>query len=175
MAELIQNTRLTGTRISVFHSVFGVIFSYIVDAKGTIVRNPSEYVELTPDRILEELAKFGFFVEYDPKAHLPEPQLEYLRTLNNLGFDKIRLLRVYEIVNMEQQAEIYIVAFQASPLPYWLNNDYSARRAEFRDALEKGYATNLSAISQTKDYNWSWLYGFVANIEDVLNENAEEL
>lgn len=145
----------------------------MIDAKGAIVDPATEPPELTPTQILTELSKFGFLIEYSPQAHLPASQLSYLITLQGLHYDKLRILRVWDMVNNTEQSQVYVVAFKSDPNGNWLNNDYSPRRSEYLSALENGSAINISAISQEQNYNWSWLYGFVANIEDVLAENAE--
>ena len=72
-----------------------------------------------------------------------------------------------------QKYTIQIVAFISSVNPYWLNNGYSCSKKEFTECLNNGSACNLTMISETKKYNWSWLSGFVANIEDVIKDNAE--
>ena len=42
---------------------------------------------------------------------------------------------------------------------------------EFQDALATGNAINISAISQQYHYDWSWLYGWIGDIDDILEEH----
>lgn len=173
VSNLIQDARLTGLRIELTHTTFGVLFACVIDAVGAIVDPTVEPPELTPTQILTELAKFGFLIEYDPSAHLPASQISYLITLRGLHYDKLRILRVWRLVDNLEKADVYVVAFNSEANGNWLNNDYSPKRSEYLDALANGSAINISAISQSQRYNWSWLYGFVANIDDILANNVE--
>lgn len=176
VTNFIQDCRLSGTRIRVEHKVFGVLFACVVNAKGGIISNQDDghtVFELTPAQILAELAKYGFLVDYSPVKALPGDQLQYLMTLRDLHFDKLRYVSVWDIVNGQKQFISYVVAFKAEENGDWLNNGYSPSRLEYITALENGSALNVSNISASKNYNWSWLVGFVANIDDVVRDNAE--
>ncbi len=167
--------RLTGQRISVIHDDFGCLFSCVLQAKGDIVNelNDNIVIEFTPTQILSELEKYGFFVTYDPEKEVSSSQLNYLITLRGLGYDKIRILNTYTYFHGEQVFKWYIVAFKIKENADWINNAYAASEKEFLTALENGSAINISNISQTNNYTWSWLYGYVANIDDILEDNAE--
>lgn len=177
VSNFILNDKLTGTRIQVMHSDFGVLFACVVNGAGNLITCPQHNAvyELTPSQILSELAKYGFDIQYNPESNLSGNQIQYLMTLNELHFDKIRVMNVWSknTATGENEFATNIVAFMSILNPYWLNNDYSCSASEFADALTKGTAMNLTHISNTQKYNWSWLKGFVANIEDVLADNAE--
>ena len=174
VTEFITDPRLTGTRIKVEHSTFGTLFACLINPSGSIVHPLYNVNEMmTPDNILAELAKFGFFIEYNVRAHLPGNMVQYLMTLDSLHFDKIRIMGVWEDVLDRKEFKTHIVAFKSSAHGQWLNNDYAPHRKEFLAALDAGTALNVSAISKCEHYNWTWLYGYVANIPDVLKENAE--
>lgn len=174
VADFIQDNRLSGLRISVVHEVFGVLFAYVVDADGDIVSKSSSLAPsgLSTDQILQELYKYGFIVYYNPRATLPGDQIQYLMTLRDLHFDKIRILGVKDFENRREVHRTYVVAFKIEENPLWLNLGYSPRREEFNKSIQEGSALNISNISDTKKYRWDWL-DYVANIDDILKDNAE--
>lgn len=177
VTDFIQCDILSGFRIQIKHDKLGILFACVLNSSGTLVSCPkcNATYEFTPSQILSELEKYGFLVEYNPEANLSGDQLQYLMTLNDLHYDKIRLLNVWEIdsITGEKIYNTQVVAFISSVNPYWLNNGYSCSKSEFNSALNSGSACNLTMISDTRKYNWSWLSGFVANIEDVIQDNAE--
>lgn len=166
----IKDDSLSGTRITVNHDKYGVLFSEIVNAKGYLV---SEYQDnivysLTDSQIFLELAKYGFLVEWSSAPHLSMDQITYLQILKGLHFDKLRLLNVIEWQDGLQLSNIYIVVFQANDLQAWLDNTYVADKKSFFDALNSGYALNITEVSKRKKYRWDWL-NYVADIQDLLD------
>lgn len=160
--------QFTGKRISVVHDVYGVLFSYVVDAEGDIVVDVEGSVMSTSE-ILAHLRRYGFFIEYPVKAQISDSQLAYLRLLLGLGYDKIRVMGVAT----NEETTTNIVAFQVANKPDWLNNDYTAKYSEFTEALFDGSAVNLTGISATRNYHWDWLT-YVASIQDILDNYSED-
>ena len=172
VTDFIQDSRLSGTRIAVNHTEFGTLFAYIVNADGTIVTLPDNLDNaITNAQILAELAKFGFYVEYEQQAHLSGDQIAYLMTINGLGYDKLRQLSVWQVERGVEIHKTYIVAFNIAQNPAWISVAYQASTREFTNALMNGSAINLTEISRTHDYNWDWLT-YVANIDDIIADNA---
>lgn len=167
-----HNERLSGTRLSVEHRVFGPLFTYIFDASGSIVDDVPDYdtLEISMKQVLFQLEKFGFIVEISPKLHISEAQVEYLKTLLELKYDKIRILKIWSMQGVHRYEDVKIVAFQVDPLGDWLNNAYSPPKAEYLKALDAGTAINLSDISKTQQFHWDWLKDKVLNIQDVIDE-----
>lgn len=182
VTEFVKNFNLQGTRISVTHPDFGVVFSEVLGAYGNYVTSlaTSDNVsttafELDTAHILQELRKYGFFIVYEQEEHLPEKMLEYLNTVRALGFDKLRVLNVWDRNTAgEQSFKWYVVVFQSCRHSDWLNNNYSASKKEYTSALLDGTAMNISEMNSAKGFNWSWL-DFVANIDDVIKDNMEAL
>lgn len=170
-----HDTRLHGTIIRITHSDFGVLFVCTVNSSGTILTpDPESGIihEFTTDQILEELKKFGFDVTFSLESGLSGDQLEYLMTVNALGFDKIRTLDVYTYDKMANKIfSQYVVVFNVEKCPEWINQNYSVDNKTFLDALNSGGAMNLTYVSQTKHFDWSWLT-YVANIEDIIENNS---
>lgn len=168
----LNDARLNGLRIKVEHPTFGTVFSTIVDPKGTLVDKDEEgyMYQMTPGQILSELKKWGFLIEYVPMDTLSGNQVQYLMTLNQLHYDKIRVLSVWDAPLGVEEHKVHVVAFQSDPLGDWLNSGYSPSRREFLSALEDGTAINITQISEQENYDWSWLYNWVADINDVLED-----
>lgn len=173
VTDLINDERLTGHRIAIVHPNFGTLFSCVLNAHGTMITELSENVSLEPstDQILAIMRKYGFDIIYKQISELPAKQLEFLRTLLTLGFDKIRILEVYTSIFGEREYKPYIIVFNVAQNPNWINIGHTASYKEFTDALANGSAVNISATSQANDWSWGWL-DFVANIQDVLDENS---
>lgn len=182
VAEIKAHPWLTGFRISVEHPQYGVLFSEILSAQGTCITGLGNSnaatrpaFELDTEHILQELRKFGFYITYNPREHLPKSMLEYLNTLRGLGLDKLRIMNVHETLSDgSTDYKWYAVGFKSCKLKYWLNNNYSASKKEFTDALLQGVAINVSELASAKGHNWSWL-DYVANIDDVIRDNLEAL
>ena len=171
--------RLTGTAILVNHTQYGTLFACLVNAKGSLLTpDPDSGIikEFTTDEILAELNKFGFDVTFEINQHLSGEQISYLLTLSGLNFDKIRKLAVYTYDKLGNQVfSEYIVAFNVEQCPDWINEDYTCGKPEYLEKLNAGVALNLTYMSQTSQFDWTWLT-YVANIDDIIRDNgyAEE-
>lgn len=173
VADFIQDDRLLGTRVQVVHTDFGVLFACVFNASGSMVSSTDDYTVIEPSiaELLLELSKYGFDVVYDPRKSLPGSQLEYLITLESLGYDKIRLLSVYSVQSGVKKFNTYVVGFNVDKNPMWINNGYAPSDKEFTGSLKDGSAINISGISKTRKWSWSWL-DYVADISDILKDNA---
>lgn len=173
--HVFNDNRLNGTIIRVTHSDFGVLFVCTVNSSGTILTPDPEsgiISEFTTDQILKELNKFGFDVTFNLEAGLSGDQINYLMTLDALGFDKIRTLDVYTYDGIgNREFNQYIVAFNIEKCSKWIDQNYSESEKDFLSALNGGGAMNLTYVSQTKQFDWSWL-DYVANIEDIISDNS---
>lgn len=177
VTDFYNNRTLRGFRIRVDHPAFGDVFCCVLHARGTAVTDVDEYgrSELSESCILAELAKFGFFIEYAHEENLSGRQIQYLMTLKQLDYDKIRIINVWSAPNGAKQWAPKVVAFQSRRLGNWLNNAYSPSEREFTAALVDGVAINLTDISKTKQFRWDWLKEFVGNIDDILADNADDM
>ncbi len=173
--HVFNDNRLHGTIIRVTHSDFGVLFVCTVNSSGTILTpDPESGIihEFTTEQILEELNKFGFEVTFNLEKGLSGEQLDYLMTLDSLGFDKIRTLDVYRYTDEYNKSfSPYIVAFNIEKCPTWIDASLSVGEKEFLSALNDGGAMNLTYVSQTQQFDWTWLT-YVANIKDIIENNS---
>lgn len=172
VSDFINDKRLSGIRISIEHQYLGTLFAYVICAKGDIIDDiDGDYLpELSTKQLLTELAKYGFYITYNQKAHLSGTQLDYLMTLSGLGYDKLRILSTYSYINGIKQFSTKVVVFNVSKNPEWLNLAYSPSELELLAALNSGSAINISAISRSKEFSWAWL-DYVADIQDILEDN----
>ena len=165
VSDYLQNTSLSGTKVEIVHNKLGTLFAYIVDASGELVSDVGPM--LTTTQVLKELARYGFLIEYDQKRYIDPKQLEFLKTLRALSFDKLRLLNV--VNPRTRQTTTCIVVFKIKYLPSWLDNTVSVYQKAFDVAVSDGYAFNVSTVSEAENYRWDWL-DYVANIDDIIRE-----
>lgn len=176
VTDFIQSDRLGGFRIAINHKDFGTLFAYIIDATGRLVTNyPDISCNFTTATILTELARFGFLVDYNPVKAMDGTQIQFLMTLQGLFFDKIRVLSVWDASSGEKQFKTHVVAFKTDPLGDWLNSAYCPSIKEYTDAVINGYAFDISAATAAKEMDWSWLVGWIGDINLILRDNAEAL
>lgn len=176
--DILDDDSLVGTLISIYHKKYGALFSHLVDSYGEIV-TPTPHGrphEFKYTEILEELAKFGFVVEFTPQLHLSDSMKSYLKTLQHLNYDKLRIITIkssskYIIDNLETIN--YVVAFSPDKLPKWLDNMYDPSKSEFSDALMAGDACNVSMSPEGKHLDWSWL-DYIASISDLIDNDLSE-
>lgn len=174
VSEFIQNPFLKGLRISVVHTKFGTLFATVLDASGSIVSEDYVHSEdaITNEQILNELAKFGFLVEYDPGVHLSAEQVDYLETLSGLHFDTIRKLTVTQ-KSAYKPAITNIIVFRCIDHPDWIDNNFVPKQEDLDAALVAGTAVNISNISSAESYDWSWL-DYVGNIQQIIEANVDD-
>lgn len=178
ITDLFNNDYLRGFRITVDHPAMGIVFACVLQARGTLVTPADAYSEgdMSPETILAELHKFGFYITFEQRLGLSGEQLEYLKTLNGLGYDKIRIVSAWDPKSQSDDTFVpVVVAFQASPLSEWLYNTYNPSYKEYSDAILSGIAINISAISETKQYRWDWLKDSVESIDDIIRDNADDM
>ena len=166
VSDIIHDDILTGLRIQVVHNLYGPLFVCVLNAQGSLitVEPGTEQIEFTTERILQELAKYGFFVTYEQIAELPTTQLAFLASLLYLGYDKLRVLPVKD----KDKSYLYLVVFDVAKVSTWLNNLHVASYSEYTKVLQNGGAVNIT--DKAKKWQWNWL-DFVANIEDILEQN----
>jgi hypothetical protein len=163
--------RLTGIIILVNHKQYGTLFACTIDSSGTLLTpDPvsGRIKEFTTDEILAELNKFGFDVTFEINQHLSGEQISFLMTINDLGYDKLRVLSVQQL---DGHYADYLVAFNVEKCPEWIKNDFTCGRRPFLESLNNSGAMNLTDLKQTKGFDWTWLT-YVANIEDIIRDNG---
>lgn len=170
VTDFINNPSLKGIKISVEHDTLGTLFAYVVEPEGKIVSKVDDS-GFTTDQLLRQLAVYGFLIEFAPELRLSFSQIEYLITLDKLGFDKLRRIGV-QVDPTKPIPELRIVGFNVKKLPEWLHNTYALTPDELSDALVNGYAIDITEISRTQKYCWDWL-DYVANITDIISDATE--
>lgn len=174
----IADEDLEGKLILVEHNIYGILFSCLVEAKGSLLAspdpcNPEMFHVFRIEDILMELYKFGFDIRLKRERKLTGDQLDYLMNLNSLGFDKIRMLTiVLPYVPHKPKYKVVVVGFIVNDHPKWLDNTYQCPESEFLKAIENGTAVNLTSISSSKNFDWSFLRDYVLSINDILAVNC---
>lgn len=171
----IMSDTLQGTVVRVDHDIYGCLFSYLVEGKGSTLSNYSVKMWST-EEILDQLKRLGFYIRYKEEKHLSGQMVEYLITLDQLKFDKIRIMFVDCPPPMATgEADIvkyYVVAFKVDAHPKWIDNTYRATEKEITEATMDGTAINISAISKDENFRWNFLGDYVLNISDIIEENS---
>lgn len=174
----IHDKELDGKLIQVTHKKYGVLSSFLIECDGVLLssyNNEDNFIhEFTPEEILEELCKFGFNIIYEPEKHLDGDQLDYLMSIQKLGYDKIRLMTIVRkrTAPGQRQCRTVLVAFNTDKHLNWCYNTYQCPEYEFLNALNDGSATNLTEISKKNKFNWAFMEDYVLNIDDILESNA---
>ena len=165
--------KLVGTVIEVYHDRLGALFTYLTEAHGDLIdARETGAPDMSVDEILDELSRFGFIVTFQRRAYLSVDQVEYLKSIRGLNFDKLRVLYVYQYTVTGAKHKVpHVVAFNVEKNVQWLDTSYVASLTEFTNSLDNGSAINLDDISKKSNFKWNWL-DYVANIDDVLADNA---
>ena len=83
-------------------------------------------------------------------------------------------MRILPVKFPDGLVKIKVVVFNVEQNPNWLAYPYEAPYKEWVNALSKsGSAVNITDISLTKQFDWSWL-NYVANIQDILDNQGKE-
>ena len=171
----VMSDTFQGTVVRVNHDDYGCLFSYTVEGQGPLISDlPVEI--MSTQEILDQFKRFGFYIRYKEIEHLPGNMIEYLITLDKLGYDKIRILFVDcpppHLIGEDDITKYYVVAFKVKDHPEWINNTYRATEEEITQGTMNGTAINVSAISKDEKFRWNFLGDYVLNIKDILEENS---
>lgn len=174
VCHYVQNKDIKGINVSVHHSKYGILLAYTINPQGDLVNPLSPDVKdiVKATTLLNELRRYGFYVDYVEEENLKPKMLELLKTIQGLHFDKLRLLFVHEN-NNPSKGHNYITAFSVSRLPEWINSGYSPSQKEWESALVTGSAFNVSGLENGKVFNWSWAYNAIFDIDELIENNTE--
>lgn len=167
---------LSGIVIRVEHEKYGCLFSYLVEGSGPLLtpKPDGQLFELSTDDVLMELEKFGFLVDFSMTPQLDDDQFSLLATASQLGYDKIRIMYVgtdtVESVGTVYERKANLVMFNIDKLPKWLDSQKVCTKDEFSEAVNNGYAINLthSKGGLNHGHNWSFLNEKVLAIDNIL-------
>ena len=174
LSKISDPTRLSGRVVSVKHSVYGTLFAATINGVGQLITTEDEEGNplpfLTKDEILKQIMKFGFYIYYDEKKHLPQDILVFLQNVMNVGFDKITKVFVEcSDAGGRKVWRPYIIAMKSEKNIDLLNFGCKVTRKVFNSKLESNCVMNLNR----EGYSWDWVT-YMANISDILNEQEED-
>ena len=177
VGDYIQNKDIVGTKVEVFHTLYGTLFAYTIAAKGDLITDITcwcQQDELMNGRIfLNELKKYGFYVDFVEEASLQYGQVELLRTVQGLHFDKLRLVSVHQD-NDKSMLTNYICVFNILKNPNWVNSGYSPSQTEWEQAIINGSALNVSGLEYAERFDWSWVYNAIYDIDEILSRYDDD-
>lgn len=146
----------------------------MIKGSGTLISTEDEEGELIPffttDQILEELQRFGFYVEYDVKSNLPMSTLSFLATVDNLGYDKITRVALESVNTDGDRIWTPIILIMKSQFnDDLLTFDCKLTKKKFQEKLA---ANTIMNVTHEQDLTWDWVK-YIANISDILDENID--
>ena len=173
VTELVNNKTLEGTLIKVEHAEFGTLFAAVAAGSGEIVTKNDDDGNLIPwmstNAILQQLAKFGFYIYYKEISSLDDDTIDYLMKAVNLGYDKITKLVVEYRENGRRIPREYVVALNSKQNEDLLGFGMHVTGAKFTNRITAG---KLITLQDNGVYQWDWLDS-IYNINDVLEENQD--
>jgi hypothetical protein len=168
VSEFCNSGILQGTNINITDPKRGTVFAYTINAQGTLPN--SEVSELSVEQILQELARWGFNVEFSPEFNLSEAQSRFIRSFLNMGCTHMRAVNVKDIKGT------FLIAFNVNDnrlLRYprnfprkLLDITYEFQRQEWNELLTCGII-QVNKQENYKQFSWNWLH-FVADINDLV-------
>lgn len=175
VSKYLQNFDIEGTKIEITHPKYGTLFAYTILPKGDLITDINCCCQdvMTHTTLLNEIQRYGFYVDYVAEAHLSAGLVNLLKTIQGLHFDKIRLFAVHENSD-PTNSTLYITAFNIQTNEQWLNSGYSPSRKEWEEAILNGTAMNVSGLNEARKYNWSWIYNAVYDIDQILSRYDDD-
>ena len=173
LSKVIDRPTISGQIIKVRHSKYGTLFAAILNGHGKLLNNCTEdnlpLPFMSTEEILTELQRFGFYITYDVKCHLPDNILDFLTTVDNLGYDKIT--KVCLETTFDNSSRLWLpttIVMKSQFNDDLLTYGCKVTRKVFNKKLTDNVIMN---IQNEPDMKWDWVK-YIANIEDILLENA---
>lgn len=174
VSKYLQNFDISGTKVEVKHPKYGTLLAYTISPRGELISDVSDLEEVMHGQtLLNELRRYGFYVDYQQEANLSLGQVNLLRTIQGLKFDKLRICKVRDISD-DFYSSLRVTAFNIKNHDQWLNPGYSPTKKEWEDAILDGSAFNVSGLDEAMKYNWDWLYNAVFDIDAILSRYDDE-
>lgn len=169
VSKYIQNFDIEGTKVEVKHPQYGTLFAYTIRPKGNLITNINcqDLEVMHSQTLLNELRRYGFYVDYVEEANLSSGQVNLLKTIQGLKFDKLRIFAVHDIAD-DFNSSLRITAFNMQNHDQWLNAGYSPSKKEWESAILDGSAFNVSGLEEANNYSWDWLYNAIYDIDEIL-------
>lgn len=171
VCNYVQNDDIEGTKIEVHHPVYGTLLAYTISPKGNLITDitDKDIDVMHTQTLLNELRRYGFYVDFVEEENLPEGQINLLKSLKAFNFDKLRICSIHSDYE-DFYSTIRVTAFNIKENPYWINSGYSPSKAEWENALLNGSAFNVSGLDGAEDYSWDWVYNAIIDIEELLEK-----
>lgn len=160
--QFVNSYLLEGARIQVIHPEYGILFSCLTSASGSLVDyDPNAFLDT--QSILLALRQLGFDIRFKTNPIINQATRDYLESARNLGYTSIRWCIKKHIVQTnsmvwsgnclhagcaERQVRI-VICFDSNKRPEFLNQYIAPIKNFGGDVLEVDLAKN-SAL----DFSW---------------------
>lgn len=146
----------------------------MIKGSGSLLSNNDESGDpipfMTTEEILKELQRFGFYITYNLKSNLPNDVLDFLSTVDNLGFDKITKIGLQQrFVNGCSRYVETTIVFKSQYNSDLLTYGCKVSKDDFNKKLADNTIMN---VSNEPGLVWDWVTSMLG-IEDVLNDNVD--
>lgn len=173
VSKLLNNDKLKGLRIAVEHSDLGTLFATVLDATGYLA-NIDEHsthhgYNMPKAVLLEELLKYGFDIQFSKLIGITKQQIQTLKVLAELKFDKIRKVNVISYGAHSNSYKTHVILFKLDKHPELLEQNAVISYNYFSKGLSNGSICDISNLLGESRLSWYWL-DFVGNIEDIIKE-----
>lgn len=166
--------RLEGHVIQVNHTTLGTLFAAMIDGNGMLIDNQTESGYHLPfmstKDILTQVARFGFYIEYCEKKHLPDKTLVFLFNLMKLNYDRITKVLLQTTNRYEEiiWSPTILVFKSCSDNTDLITYGSKLSRAKYIEKVNKNTVLNVTA----EDIRWDWVDSMY-NLSDIVNDNVD--
>lgn len=165
---------LEGLLLQVNHTNLGTLFAAVIQGTGVLVTQEDEYGYaipfMTTDEILRQISKFGFYVTYKRRSHLPGPVLDFFQRWMDMGYGRItRVLLQSENKYGDTIWVDSVVLFKETVE----NQDllcYGKKlsRIAYMKKVDANSIQNVTNVG----FDWDWVDSFY-RLEDIMDENVD--
>lgn len=175
VSEYMQNQDIEGVKVEVKHPIYGTLLAYTILPKGQLITDITRknLEVMHKQTLLNELSRYGFYVDFQEEENLSSGQVALLRTIQGLKFDKIRMFSIND-ASYSWEDSLVITAFNIESHENWLNAGYSPTKREWESAILDGTAFNVSGLDEAKKYNWDWTYNAILDLDQILSRYSDD-
>lgn len=170
VSQYILKNVLEAQIVKVVHNDLGTLFAACTSGKGQLISDKDWIGKtlpwMTTNEILTQLEKFGFIIEYNDKIHLPGSQISLLMNLQQLGYDKLNIVR------LPNQPGSKLVAFKSAQCSDLMQ--FNVRVSSQNYAMHTSSASLIIITGSQLDkaeFQWDWV-DQMYTISDILKDNS---
>lgn len=147
----------------------------MISGTGRIISREDEEGQYLPflstQEILKQIAKFGFYVEFNEMSNLPGPTLDYIQNIMQLGYQKITRILLQTTskegdIMWRNSVIVYKVVPDNTDL---LGFGMKISRKNWMDKVDANTVLNVT----DEGIDWDWV-DCMYNLSDVMDENLDK-